>query len=211
MTTRERSTVPRQRVAPRDEKVPVAIEVLLREYESLRRESLQAINNRILIMNFAFTSLAVVTAAILSSSVARGVLVPICLLFIPVSAKASLLIWLGEYSRSQRAGQGVARIEKRINDQLKDPTLLTWESGLASSGTHMAFPYSATAAYMLSIGVLGLGLGIFYLAELVIHLDAFAAGAIIAASVVYALSLEILFFRFFLRRWRAIRSYSRGQ
>jgi hypothetical protein len=73
----------------------------------------------------------------------------------------------------------------------------------------MAFPYSATAAYMLSIGVLGLGLGIFYLAELVTHQGAFAAAAIIAGTVLYAIALETLFFRFFLKRWRTIRSYTR--
>jgi len=211
MTTGSRSTVPRQRSVLQGDKVPVSIEVLLREYDSLRQESLQAINNRIQIMNFAFTSLAVVTAAILSTSIARGVLVPICLVFIPVSAKASLLIWLGEYNRSQRAGQGIVQIEKRINDQLQDTELLTWESKLVSSSTHMAYPYAATAAYMLSIGVLAHGLGIFYLAELVIHHGAVVTTVVIAGAVLYASTMEILFFRFFLMRWRAIRSYSHSQ
>jgi hypothetical protein len=209
MTSRDRAAVPGQRAAPEDQDLPVFVDVLLREYDSLRRESLQAINNRILIMSFAFTSLAVITAAILSSSVPRGVLVPICLVFIPVSAKASLLIWLGEYHRSQRAGQGIARIEKRINDQLKDPSLLTWESGLVSSSTHVAYPYVATAAYMLSIGILALGLGIFYLAELVVHQGPLIAGLAITGGVLYSVVLEALFIRFFLTRWRAIQSYSR--
>ncbi|MET9498445.1 hypothetical protein [Streptomyces sp. NPDC006552] len=191
--------------------LPVAVQALLAEYNSLRQESLQAISNRIQIMNFAFTSLAVIMAAILGSSVSPLLVVPICLVFIPVSAKASLLIWLGEYHRSQRAGRGVAGIEVRINQHLADPDLLSWESKLISSRTHMSYPYAATAAYMLSAGVLAHVVGIYFLANIV---DAYGRTPTLAAlfgAVVYALAQEVLFFRFFRRRWRAIRRFSHNQ
>ncbi|MFL1898379.1 hypothetical protein ACJWDR_04715 [Streptomyces tauricus] len=50
----------------------MALTALLAEYNSLRTGSLQAISNRIQIMNFAFTSLAVVTAAMIISFAAGG-------------------------------------------------------------------------------------------------------------------------------------------
>ncbi|MEV3858304.1 hypothetical protein AB0J38_28810 [Streptomyces sp. NPDC050095] len=191
--------------------LPVTVQALLTEYNSLRQESLQSISNRIQIMNFAFTSLAVVMAAILSTSVTPALVVPICLVFIPVSAKASLLIWLGEYHRSQRAGRGVAAIEARINQHLGEPDLLTWESGLISSRTHMSYPYAATAAYMLSAGILAHVVGIYFLVDIVSgHGTRTAVGAALGAGC-YALAQEILFFRFFQRRWRAIRAFSHSQ
>ncbi|MFJ9040197.1 hypothetical protein ACIRF8_26910 [Streptomyces sp. NPDC102406] len=191
--------------------LPVAVQALLTEYNSLRQESLQAISNRIQIMNFAFTSLAVIMAAILSTSVSPLLIVPICLVFIPVSAKASLLIWLGEYHRSQRAGRGVAGIETRINEHLSEPGLLSWESGLISTRTHMSYPYAATAAYMLSAGVLAHVVGIYFLAGIVDGHGRTPTLVVVVAAAVYALAQEAVFFRFFLRRWRAIRAFSHSQ
>ncbi|MER5885326.1 hypothetical protein ABT160_15970 [Streptomyces sp. NPDC001941] len=188
-----------------------ALQALLTEYNSLRQESLQAITNRIQIMNFAFTSLAVVLAAVLGSSISRGLAVPICLVFIPVSAKASLLIWLGEYHRSQRAGRGVAAIEQRVNQQLGRPGLLSWESGLISTRTHMSYPYAATVAYMLSAGVLGHVVGIYFLGTLAAGHGTRVTVLAVAGAVLYAVVLEVLFFRFFRHRWRTIRAFSHNQ
>ncbi|MEI5101398.1 hypothetical protein RB200_26255 [Streptomyces sp. PmtG] len=183
------------------------VATLLAEYNSLRQESLQAITNRIQIMNFAFTSLAVVVAAVLTSDLSRGVLIPACLVFVPAAAKASLLIWLGEYHRSQRAGQGVAAVERRINALLGGNAVLSWESRLVSSGTHMGYPYVATAAFILSTGVLAEVLGAYFLIE------RYASGgplwddvAFGGAVLLYAALTEAFFLRFFRARWRAIRS-----
>ncbi|MGW7205326.1 hypothetical protein [Streptomyces sp. NPDC054837] len=184
-----------------------ALTALLAEYNSLRAESLQAISNRIQIMNFAFTSLAVVTAAMLTSELSRGILIPACLIFVPGAAKASLLIWLGEYHRSQRAGQGVAAVERRINSALGQGELLGWESRLVSSGTHMGYPYIATAVFILSTGVLAESLGGYFLAEALAPEPALLGNLAIGGAVfLYALVTEVIFLRFFLRRWRAIRS-----
>lgn len=198
---------PRKAVALSRPADPAALTALLAEYNSLRAESLQAISNRIQIMNFAFTSLAVVTAAMLTSDLARGILIPAALVFVPGAAKASLLIWLGEYHRSQRAGQGVAAVERRINGLLGEGEVLGWESRLVSSGTHMGYPYIATAVFILSTGVLAESLGGYFLAEylgpdLTLR-DELALGG---AVFLYAVVSETLFLRFFLRRWRAIRS-----
>lgn len=184
------------------------LSALLAEYNSLRQESLQAISNRIAIMNFAFTSLAVVLAALLTSSVSRVVLIPVSLVFVPAAAKASLLIWLGEYHRSQRAGRGVARLERRINTLLGDADLVGWESRLVSSGTHMGYPYIATALFILSTGVLGQALGGYYAVDSAARAGTAAAVATALAVAVYAVAGETLFTLFYRRRWRAIRSYT---
>ncbi|MBO0516335.1 hypothetical protein [Streptomyces beijiangensis] len=162
-------------------------------------------------MNFAFTSLAVVMAAILSTSVSRVLVIPICMVFVPITAKASLLIWLGEYHRSQRAGRGVAKIETRINNHLGEPALFSWESGLSSSGTHMSYPYAATAAYMLSAGVLAHLVGIYFLGETVARFGQTTTVLTVVGAGVYAIALELLFFRFFRSRWRAVRSHHHTQ
>ncbi|QNP70001.1 hypothetical protein IAG44_11430 [Streptomyces roseirectus] len=184
----------------RDDPVLIA---LLAEYNSLRQESLQAISNRITIMNFAFTSLAVVIAAVLNSSLPNEVLIPACLVFVPGAGKASLLIWLGEYHRSQRAGRGVMKVERQINAHLGGQ-YLEWEGRLVSSGTHMGYPYVATAVFILSTGALAEVLGAYFLVEA--HAGSFGGDLLIAAGVlVYAVAAEAGYLWFFLRRWRAIR------
>ncbi|MFJ2259380.1 hypothetical protein ACIOKD_13745 [Streptomyces sp. NPDC087844] len=186
---------------------PAALTALLAEYNSLRTESLQAISNRIQIMNFAFTSLAVVTAAMITSDLPRGVLIPACLLFVPGAAKASLLIWLGEYHRSQRAGQGVAAVERRINSLLGTGDVLSWESRLVSAGTHMGYPYIATAVFILSTGVLAQSLGGYFLVGRLAPSPTLRDDlAVVGGVLLYAVLCETLFLRFFIRRWRAIRS-----
>ncbi|MCW8098165.1 hypothetical protein OG288_04100 [Streptomyces tauricus] len=186
---------------------PVALTALLAEYNSLRTESLQAISNRIQIMNFAFTSLAVITAAMITSDLPRGILIPACLLFVPGAAKASLLIWLGEYHRSQRAGQGVAAVERRINSLLGAGDVLGWESRLVSSGTHMGYPYIATAVFILSTGVLAQSLGGYFLVGRLAPSPTLRDDlAVVGGVLLYAVLCETLFLRFFVRRWRAIRS-----
>ncbi|MET7488579.1 hypothetical protein [Streptomyces sp. NPDC005538] len=200
---------PRKAVSRAESPGPVgapALTALLAEYNSLRTESLQAISNRIQIMNFAFTSLAVVLAAMFSSDLPRGILIPACLVFVPGAAKASLLIWLGEYHRSQRAGRGVAMVERQINRVLGEEELLGWESRLVASGTHMGYPYVATVVFILSTGVLAESLGGYFLAERLASGPGLAGDFLVAGAVfLYAALFETLFLRFFLRRWRAIR------
>jgi len=158
-------------------------------------------------MNFAFTSLAVVLAAMFSSDLPRGILIPACLVFVPGASKASLLIWLGEYHRSQRAGRGVAMVERQINGVLGEGELLGWESRLVASGTHMGYPYIATVVFILSTGVLAESLGGYFLAERLASGPGLLGDFLVAGAVfLYAVLSEAFFLRFFLRRWRAIRS-----
>lgn len=185
------------------------LDACLAEYGSLRQESLQAISNRIQIMNFAFTSLAIVLAALLTSHASRIVLIPFGLIFVPMASKASTLIWLGEYNRSQRAGRGIAELEHRVNILLGNQNkFLQWETSLISARTHMGYPYVATVAFILSTGICGEILGGIYVILLASSHGPMLTTACAVLTVGYAVAFESLFIRFFRKRWIAIRTYS---
>src|SRR5512143_3104758 len=136
---------------------------MLAEYTWLRQECLQAIGYRITVMNFTFGALSVVLAGLLSGNLPPLVAGSIALLFVPQMAKAGLLIWLGEYHRSQRAGRWIAALEARIN-QLTNSSAMGWETALATRGTHMAYPYIATVIFTLGSGITGNFLGLYFIA-----------------------------------------------
>lgn len=181
------------------------IQLLLTEYDTLRQESLQAINNRIQIMNFGFTSLSVIIAGVLSSKISHWILAPVCLAFIPGAAKASVLILLGEYHRSQRAGRGVARIEEEVKRRVGDGGCLSWETGLNSRTSHMRYPYTATGFFILSIGYLSAVLGCYYIGSVSIK-PGWLTFFLIAFAVLYAVISEGWFIRFARKKLLSIRS-----
>lgn len=180
-----------------------ALTALLAEHASLRQESVQAIANRIAVMNFTFGALAVVIAALLAGQVDHTVAGLIALLFVPQMAKAGLLIWLGEYHRSMRAGAWLARVEEQVNRLVGGPGTLTWESSLIARSSHMDFPYVATAAFILGAGYLGSLLGVFDVALALPPGAPRIAGT--SALMVYVAGIETIFARFFWRRWRDTR------
>ncbi|HEY3687788.1 MAG TPA: hypothetical protein VGL93_32425 [Streptosporangiaceae bacterium] len=190
--------------APPDDATQHALTALLAEHASLRQESVQAIANRIAVMNFTFGALAVVIAALLAGAVDRTVAGLIALLFVPQMAKAGLLIWLGEYNRSMRAGAWLARIESQVNRLIGTDGTLTWETSLISRSSHMDYPYVATAAFILGAGYLGSLLGVFYVTAAVPGgTGAHIGGA--AALLAYVGAIETAFARFFWSRWRDTR------
>jgi hypothetical protein len=181
-----------------------ALTALLAEHASLRQESVQAIANRIAVMNFTFGALAVVIAALLAGAVDRTVAGLIALLFVPQMAKAGLLIWLGEYNRSMRAGAWLARIEAQVNRLIGGDDTLTWETSLISRSSHMDYPYVATAAFILGAGYLGSLLGVFYVTAAVPGGTGGHIGGAVAL-LAYVAAIETAFARFFWRRWRDTR------
>lgn len=184
------------------------LDARLAEYSSLRQESLQAITNRIQVMNFAFTSLTLILAALLASSVPRLLVILVSLLFVPVASKASALVWLGEYQRSQRAGHGIRLMEDGINGLLGGGRTIYWENSLYSESTHMGYPYVATVLFMLSTGVFGECVGGYYATIWFAH--GHTVPAVLCALVIflYSAALEWRFAAFFRLRWIEIRSHS---
>jgi hypothetical protein len=188
------------------------LEAMLAEYASLREESLQSIGHLILIMNFTFGALSIIVAGLLNSRASNILSGIIALFFVPQLAKAGLLIWLGEYNRAQRAGRWIKTLESRINDHLGSESAMGWENALTGRGkgksTHMAYPYVAVVLLVLGVGYTSSFLGAYFLIGQLVKV---AEGRVVfffsvILVVIYVLSVETLYFRFFLRKWREVRT-----
>jgi hypothetical protein len=129
------------------------IEVLLKEYETLRQEILVSMGGRNSVLSFGLATIgAVFTASIATqigespsvfSSIILAIVIPIICIFV-------LFMWLGEYQRMQRAGKFLAKLEQRINKEAKKE-LLSWESKLRSKRKHMKYPYNTTVLLLMII------------------------------------------------------------
>ncbi len=98
-----------------------AIEIMLSEYQTLRRESLQAITSRNQVLAFSLAAIAVVLGAGLQAlkepltpSLAQGLLI-VFLFAVPAWSLIGLAIWLGEAFRMSRVGRYMAARERVID------------------------------------------------------------------------------------------------
>ncbi|HEV2376349.1 MAG TPA: hypothetical protein VGS19_29785 [Streptosporangiaceae bacterium] len=182
------------------------LQALLAEYDSLRNESLACISNRIMVANFTFGALALILAALVTRTKPNATVGIVSLFFVPQVAKTGLLIWLGEYDRSQRAGHWLTGVEERINNIL-DREVMTWEGSLQHTGTHMGYPYLATVLLLLGAGWASSLVGIVMIHQAntspAIHHDILW---ITVGLTTYALTVELLFGWFFRNKWRDIRT-----
>ncbi len=181
------------------------LQALLAEYDSLRRESLTSISNRIIIANFTFVALALILAALVTRTRPSAIVGIVSLFFVPQVAKTGLLIWLGEYDRSQRVGHWLKGVEQRINHIL-DREVMTWEGSLQHQGTHMGYPYLATVLLLLGAGWASSLLGLFMIHQAVSYAVVHHYLSWITAGLTsYVLIVELLFGWFFRNKWRHIR------
>lgn len=142
-----------------------SIEIMLKEYETLRQESLTAMGNRMSILSFGLAAIGAILAAGIATYT-PGSYSPLSSLFlillVPAITNFTLFMWLGEYQRMQRAGSFLARLEHRINEKAKEP-LLTWETELRKQRHHMRYPYNTTVLLLMIISVISLIIGIIIL------------------------------------------------
>jgi hypothetical protein len=186
----------------------IQIGVLMEEYKTLRAESLQSIQARHQVITFAFGALSVIIAGIVTSNASSLLLGFMSFAAVPQIAKAVLFMWLGEYRRSARAGNGLRAIEEKINALVGQNTL-SWETSLSAGRSHMTYPYSATVFVILLISYIGLVIGISEIAvftrsyspallwECKFNLVAFVT----IALVILAVAIELTFWVIFQRRW----------
>ena len=94
------------------------IEVMLKEYETLRQESLTSIRNRNSVLAFGLAAIsAILTACIATSGTADDALVHLMLIgLVPAVSVFVLLMWFGEHHRSKRVGKHLVLLERKIND-----------------------------------------------------------------------------------------------
>ncbi|WP_049563738.1 hypothetical protein [Nonomuraea sp. SBT364] len=193
------------RTGPIDKNAP--LQVMLTEYEWLRQESLNAINNRVIIANFMFGAVALITAALVSiesPSLLTGIT---GVIFVPQIAKVGLMIWLGEYNRSQRAGKWLSDLEKRINRAAGLERAMYWESALIGNSVHMTYPYLSVVLLLLGTGwaatVTGFTILIALLRDLATQLPWLP---ILIVLALLTLVTEAWFIRFFRAKWKKIRT-----
>jgi hypothetical protein len=181
------------------------LQALLAEYDSLRHESLTSISNRIIVANFTFVALALILAALLTRTRPSAIVGIVSLLFVPQVAKTGLLIWLGEYDRSQRVGNWLKGVEQRINHVLGQE-VMTWEGSLQHQGTHMGYPYLATVLLLLGAGWASSLVGLFMIHQAITYPAVHRYLSWITAGLTtYVLIVELLFGWFFRNKWRHIR------
>jgi hypothetical protein len=135
-----------------------SVEILIKEYETLRSEILTSMSNRISILSFGLATIgAIFTASMAVFITSNNVILPsmILSLAIPLTSNFVLIMWLGEYQRMQRAGQFLVGLEKRINDEASKQ-LLSWET----SHRHMKYPYNTTVMLLLAISIISYIIGI---------------------------------------------------
>jgi hypothetical protein len=193
-------------VSPEDP-ASLRLQAMLAEYQMLRQESLEAISNRLTVMSFTFAALSVLVAGLLTAKT-DALTGAIALVFLPQLSKAALLIWLGEYARSQRAGRFIAQLERRINAHVGEDAV-TWETHLATrppgapTDVHMSFPYVAVVVILLGVGYAGAILGAYFVYHgLHRELSDGSAVLVLGGLADLVIIFEAWFLRFFFREWR---------
>jgi hypothetical protein len=136
------------------------LRVLLSEYESLRRESLDTMTHRTQIASFG---LAAVGALFAGVSLARdhepspGLVIVVIAFGVPLIAALVLVMWFGELERMERAGSYLQGLERRINELVGEEAL-GWESWLGtprnqSGPGRLVYPYLAVIGLFSLIGL----------------------------------------------------------
>ena len=145
------------------------LNVLLEEYKTLRQESLNTITSRVSIMGFSFATLAVIGSVTVTAKVPDLVAATTLGFVVPYLAKSVTHVWLGEYSRSQRAGDFIADLERRIN-ALASPEKLSWESHIRTESKKLDFTYKDAIRLFLMLGMFAELFSLYYMNDAVSHL-----------------------------------------
>lgn len=138
------------------------MEVLFKEYETLRAEILTAMNSRNSILSFGLAVIGAIFAASIATfkNTSDNLLSSLILIFlVPLINSFVLFIWLGEYQRMQRAGKFISELEQRINTEAKS-TLLTWETELRKQRLHMSYPYDTTVLLITMLSLTSIIFGL---------------------------------------------------
>jgi len=164
-----------------------AIEIMLKEYETLREEVLAAMSNRNSILSFGLAIIGAIFTASIATHTKTGYSILasyLLILAVPAVTNCVLFIWLGEYQRSQRAGKFLVGLEKRINAKAQEE-LLTWETLLRKQLRHMKYPYDITVMLLTVISVISLIIGLVTLRLYPVYMWVLAIGGVILHVVIY--------------------------
>jgi hypothetical protein len=126
------------------------VEVLLKEYETLRQESLNALNNRSQVTAFGLGAIGVLAAGAFNLKNEAAVL----LVFngaIPLLVIFTLTLWMDEVERARRAGRFLANtVEQKVERKFGHP-VLTWEGSLQKDGSGWVYVRRINALLLAGI------------------------------------------------------------
>lgn len=188
-----------------------ALNATLVEYKSMRDESIAALAHKVQIVNFTFGATSVAIAGLASSKSLSGTQVgSVCLTIVPALSFAAAFMWLGEHERSQRAGQGLRRVEQIVNNLVGMSRAVDWENLLASRaadrhqtrnpwGGNMKYPYIAAVSVMFGSGVFAQLFGVLSLSAS----KSLGIGGGLAALLV-TLLLDLILLHYWSERWQQI-------
>lgn len=146
-----------------EEPIPARVSVALEEYRSLRAEIIASLSMQQTVLSFstlALGGLALAGFREVGKSGDDALALVIFLLALPLVSYVSLLIWLGEYARTTRAGLFLSGLEQRINTWVGDDAL-TWEQFLRTPlrGRYPQYAWNVYAMFLfyaaVPVGALG--------------------------------------------------------
>lgn len=117
-----------------DEKITeFKVSALLALYESLRQESLNTINNRVLLFIGGLTAIMAAGGAAFALDEGQNILIEIVFSYIiPIFSSVVLIVWLSEAVRCHRASYFIASdIEPQLNDIFGEK-VISWEAAIWS-------------------------------------------------------------------------------
>lgn len=142
-----------------DDKDSAELSALIAQYESLREESLQTINNRTQILLLGITAIAALiggSLTIQNPQTSKTIIYAIFSGAIPLISIFILLVWSGEAMRAHRVGYFLAAdMEARINQKL-GRFAMNWESALWSGLMPRDEMFGPSMMSFVVIGVLAL-------------------------------------------------------
>lgn len=186
-------------------KKQLTLTAMLAEYNTLRNESLNTIGHRLQIITITFAALSAVIAGLFARQIWDILAGVVALLIIPQLSKAAIFIWLGEYSRSMRAGRWIADLEQRINKLIDSKEAIGWELELIKKGRHMGYPYLSVISLLLGSGYIGTALGVYFLSVSLGNQLGFIATVFITIGLIfYAFTIETWFVIFCINEWKRI-------
>jgi Zn-dependent protease with chaperone function len=136
--------------------LPPDVALALKEYESVRREEIAAMQSHVSTLRYAITGSVVLFGIAAQQHADKYLGWAIALALLPLVILFSAVIWMGEYERMARAGRYIALAEERINGLLgegvKGP--LRWESWLREGGSSQSRLVGGHHRYLMIVCVL---------------------------------------------------------
>jgi hypothetical protein len=153
----------------------------------------------------------VVLAAITVSAVQGLAVALLVLAAVPQVAKAGLMIWFGEYQRSQRAGEMLSTVEQNINRELgrnrSTGLAMSWEQGVTKTGVRHGYPHLATILLLTGASVVSAIYGFYLLAAWAQAQAAALPPTLIVVFTTTVVIVESVFVWLVRQRWCAIKAW----